>query len=687
MPCRIRCLLVAALLLAVAPLPIRAQSAPDTTDQAPELLSYTMEPVEVTAAPFELTTTTAPLAISSIARSDDTLNRTGSLSIESIAAGIPGLWVNNRDNYALGEQITMRGLGWRAQFGVRGLQVLLDGIPLTLADGQSTLDIVDPAFIRRVEAIRGPASTFWGNSAGGVLAFSTRPPTRAQHTVRLRQLAGSYGLTKTELQVTPDLGPHRFSVFTSYQAQDGYRAHNAVRISRTGLTGTIRLSEQSGLRLFGAYVNKPKAQTPGSLSQEAVAADRDQAREAFVNTDAGEQSEQGQLGAAYYRDLGVGTLRATGYGVLRTLDNPLPFAYIILDRRAGGGRLTFQDEASAVEWGVGVETKYQRDDRAEFTNDGGVRSDPVQVDQLETVSTVGTFGRMSVPLGPLWLHAGLRYDRLRFEADNTLNPPQSGSRTFHAWSPSVGLLYPFSTGRAYLNWSTALEAPTTSELSNRPDGTGFNPNLEPEHTTGLEAGVRGAAPSAHLSYDVALFALQVRDLLLPFQLDDGGPTYFRNEGKTRHLGAEAALQWRGPHNLSLAASYTLTHAEFIDARTLGGTALDGNAIPGVPRHRARGSVEWQPAPWALAIEFEGANAFDVNSLNTAENEGYVVTDLRLSHNGFTLADDFILQPFAAVNNALDVEYNGSFVVNAFGGRYYEPAPGRTWQAGLTLQFN
>ena len=687
MPHRICFVFAAVALLAIATLPARAQSEPDTTDQAPELLSYTMEPVEVTAAPFDLTTTTAPLAISSISRSDDALNRTGSLSIESIAAGIPGLWVNNRDNYALGEQITMRGLGWRAQFGVRGLQVVLDGIPLTLADGQSTLDIVDPAFIRRVEAIRGPASTFWGNSAGGVLAFSTRPQTRAPHTVRLRQLAGSYGLTKTELQVTPDLGPHRLSAFTSYQAQDGYRAHNAVRISRTGLTSTIRLSEQSGLRLFGAYVNKPKAQTPGSLSQEAVTSNRDQARDAFENTDAGEQSEQGQVGAAYYRDLGQGTLRATGYGVLRTLDNPLPFAYITLDRRAGGGRLTFQGEASAVEWGVGVETKYQRDDRAEFDNDGGAPGDQVQVDQLETVSTVGTFGRVAIPLGPFRLRAGLRYDRLRFEADNALNPSQSGNRTFHAWSPSVGLLYSLPTARAYVNWSTALEAPTTSELSNRPDGTGFNPNLEPEHTTGFEAGVRGAVPSANLSYDVALFALQVRDLLLPFQLEDSGPTYFRNEGKTRHLGAEAALEWSLPRDVSLSASYTLTHAEFVDARTLGGTALDGNAIPGVPLHRARGSASWAPASWALTLEFEGASAFDVNSANTAQNDGYVVTDLRLSHDGFTLADDLILQPFAAVNNALDTEYNGSFVVNAFGGRYFEPAPGRNWQAGLALQFN
>lgn len=669
------------------PGPTQAQS--DTTQAGEtDLPAYTMEPVEVLATPFDLTTDAAPFAITSHSRSDDALNRQPSLSIESITSGIPGLWVNYRDNYALGEQITMRGLGWRAQFGVRGLQVMLDGIPLTLADGQSTLDLVDPAFIRKIEAIRGPASTFWGNSSGGVLYLSTRPSARAPHTVRLRQLAGSYGLLKTEVQVSPELGPHRLSVYSSYQTHDGYRNHSAARISRTGLTGEIALDDRSGVRLFGAYLNKPEAETPGSLSSEAVDADRRQARDAFINTEAGEHSEQGQLGAAYYNHLETGTFQLAGYGQFRSLDNPLPFAYIMLDRRAGGGRLTFQNNEAPLAWGVGTEAKFQRDDRTEFNNDGGEPGDQRQIDQLETVSALAAFGRATLPLGRVRLTAGLRYDRLRFEADNRLSSTQSGARIFHALSPSVGLLVEGSTTRAYANWSTALEAPTTSELSNHPEpsGTGFNPDLEPEHTQGLEAGLRGALPSARLSYDLAVFALQVRDFLLPFQRADGA-TYFRNRGKTRHTGLEFAFQWDPLRTVSFALSYTYTHAEFIEARLEDGTPLDGNRIPGIPAHRSSGSFEWRPGAFGLTLEYEGVSSFEVNNANTAENDGYFVIDARISHDGLPLGSRIVLQPFAAIKNVFDARYNGSVVVNAFGGRYYEPAAGRHWQAGLALQFD
>ena len=669
-----------ALLFAASVGSVQAQALPDSAAVA-------LEPLEVTATPFSIAAGAAPFAVSTLRRSDAELNGAPALTLDRLTYTTPGLKVSSREHYALGDRITMRGLGWRAQFGVRGLQILMDGIPLTGPDGQSILNIVDPSFIREIEVIRGPSSTFWGNSSGGVVALSTHPPAGAARA-RVRQTVGSFGLSKTDVQVNPALGRHQLSAYTSYLRQDGYRAHSGVRISRTGLTGHFDFGEGRGLQVFGAYSNMPEADNPGSLGREAAAQRPGSARGFIVQQDVGKSSQQGQLGATYHDDVGFGTVRATVYGLFRSLENPIPSDYIDLGRGAGGARLTLERAAGGLEWGAGLETKVQQDDRKEFSNAGGA-PDSLQIDQQETVYNQAAFGRVTLPLGRLRLSAGARYDWLRFTADDRLGgalDDASGRRTFQAFSPSVGLTYALDAAQLFASVSTALEAPATTELSNRPDSQGgFNPDVDPEHTLGFEVGARGAR-ATRLSYDVAFFAQQVRGLLLPYELEDDGATYFRNEGRAWHLGAEAALEWHPLPRFTLGGSYTYVNASFADARAQDGTRLDGNRVPGVPAHYGGGFAQWRADQWWATLEAEGTSTFFVDSKNTAENEGYVVVGARLTHPGFDLGRGAKLQPFAAVRNLFDVRYNGSVIVNAFGERYYEPSAGRNWQFGLALQF-
>lgn len=680
-------LLLFLFLLSGAGRPAQAQerAAEGEAGAQADTLAYALGPVEVFATPFNISAATAPFAVSHRRRTAADLNADPTLALEDLAATVPGLWVNTRTHYATGQRITIRGLGWRSQFGVRGVQVILDGIPLTMADGQAILNIVDPSFVREVEVIRGPASTFWGNAAGGVLYLSTKPAAGAPHRVRAKQTVGSYGLRKTDVQVTPNLGRHRLSAYTSYLAQDGFRQHSQVRLSRTGLTGTYALGETSGIEYMGAYSSMPEAENPSSLDDSTAAADPRAVRDLIVRQGVGKTSQQGQLGLTYYTRTGVGRVRMTGYGVFRELDNPIPFGYIDLSRRAGGTRLTLHSEQGRLDWGLGLEGKLQRDDRREFSNDDGAPG-TLQIDQLETVYNAAAFGRASLPLaGRLRLSAGLRYDWLRFEADVQQGAIATGAQTFWALSPSLGLLYEAGPGtRLFANLSTALEAPTASELGNRPGGGGgFNPDLEPERTLGVEAGVQGLLAGLGFSYDVALFAMQVRDLLEAYE-DATETTFFRNAGQARHLGAEAALRWRGPHALALDASYTLVRATFTEA---GDAALDGNRIPGIPEQVFGAEVAWQRPDFAwAALTLRRVSSFYVNSTNTARNDGYLVLDARLSYPGLPLGPRLALTPFVAVENALDARYNDT-VVNAFGGRYYEPAAGRHWSAGLTATFD
>lgn len=639
-----------------------------------------LAPIEVRAAPFVLSTTAAPFAVSQLRPSDEARAASPPLTLDRLTLTIPGLWINNRENYSTGERILVRGLGWRSAFGVRGVQVLLDGLPLTMADGQSMLNVVDPAFVREVELIRGPASTFWGNSSGGVLAFSTRPPASGALRLFARQTVGAYGLAKTDVAVTPNLGRHQLHAYGSYFDTNGYRDHSATTIWRAGLTSTFDLGDARRLRVIGALADVPYTESPGGISAEAVAENPTQTRSITVARNAGKELTQGQAGVTYEDRLGRARVQATVYGTFRTLDNAIIPRLIDLDRRAGGTRLTLEKDEGALRWGLGAELKGQRDDRQERAfDDDDQPTGPVLTDQTETVDNQAVFGRAAWQRGPVVASAGLRFDRLMFEADDRLDAG-SGTRTFQAWSPSLGLLLRLPTGQLFANFGTALDAPTTTELGNRPDGSsGFNPALNPERTFSAEIGGRGAWAAQHLFIDAAVFALRVSDLLLPFEVND--VTFYRNEGSTRHLGAEVALDWSPPGTVSAASAYTL-----VDARFTGEGALEDNRVPGIPRHVVNGEARWAPGPLWLALSVEAASSYPVDSGNSARNDGYVVAHARALYTGLSVGAGQI-QPFVELTNVFDTRYNGSVVINAFGGRYYEPAAGRHLRAGLTVEWN
>ncbi|NBB87303.1 MAG: TonB-dependent receptor [Bacteroidetes bacterium] len=681
------------LVLAVGFLPLTVSAAggdgpatyPDDDATAPADTTYgdilRLAPVEVRAAPFLIAGESATFSVSTANRSVDRLNLDPALTLDRLTTTIPGLSVNSREHYALGDRLTIRGMGWRAQFGVRGVQVLLDGIPLTVADGQSMIEIVDPAFVRSAEVIRGPASTFWGNSSGGVLALSTQPEGGPEPAVRLRQLGGSFGLLKSEVQVTPTLGDTRTSVYASYLTQDGFREHSNAELARAGVTSDIPLGDGRGLRVVGALAVMPRADSPGSLDAEAAVEDPRQTRDFLVAQGTGKSSTQGQLGITYSDALDVGTLRASLYGTGRGLENPIPSGYIDLTRRAGGARVMLENNTRTLHWGAGVEAKLQRDDRLEFANDGGSPG-ALNTDQRERVTNEAVFGRLALPLGRLQLSAGLRFDQLRFDVSDNVGD-ESGARTFRDLSPSVGAAYRFNAVRAYANLTTGLEAPTTVELGNRPDGrTGFNPNVGAERSVGLEAGVQGFVPGLNLAYDAAVFTTGIDNMLMPYQQEADGPTLFRNEGATRHTGVETALQWQLHRTVTLSGSYTHINATFDEGQLADGTSLDDNEVPGIPRHFFGTRLDWQPQGVWVSLEAEGQSSFYVNSANTASNDGAVRFHTRVGYPGLSFASVSV-QPFVAVYNVFDVRHN-DVIVNAFGNRFFEPGAGRHWQFGLSF---
>ncbi len=664
---------LALVLLTVAAVPVFAQPAD------------TLGTVEVTAAaPYRLSTATAPLALAARTRTAAEIATEPGLSLDAALAGLPGVWVSNRESRAQGERLLVRGLGWRAAFGVRGTHVVLDGVPLTLADGQTQLNVVDPAVVSGLEVVRGPASTFWGSGAGGVVAMSTAASGGPR--VQVRALGGGYGTASALAVVRPDLEGGRLTAWGSVLDEDGYRDHGAARQARLGVSGETQWGggEVSAVGLLAVV---PRAESPGGITFEDAAQNPRQTRGITVERDASKALTQGHLALSWARPVAAGVLRATATGGVRTLDNPIVPRYIELDRRTAGLRVTLEGGASRVRWAAGLEGEGQRDERLESVNDAG-QPGAVLTDQLETVTSGAVFGRLEVGLtSGLTASAAARADVLRYRAEPA--GLEADGRTLGALSPSIGLAYRWrvlegAAATVYANAAGALDAPTTTELGNRPDGSpGFDPSLDPERTWGGELGARVAlaVPGGSLGLDVAAYGATVRDLLVPFEVDD--VTFYRNEGQTRQVGLEVGVQPSlalAGGRLDGALAYGWTRARF--SESAGALAVEGNEVPGVPEHLATWTLGWTGRGVTAGVSGEAASGYSADSANEAETEAYAVLHARL---GLEVGRGAIrATPFVSVRNVLDEQYTGSVVVNAFGGRFAEPAAGRHVLAGVSL---
>jgi iron complex outermembrane recepter protein len=623
---------------------------------------------------------------------------------------IPGVSVANRNNPTQDPRIAVRGFGARAAFGVRSVRILRDGIPLTLPDGQTPTDYLDLASVGSVEVIRGSASALYGNAAGGIVEFRSSPPPTSPFSVDARGLGGSDDLQRWSAGVGGTLTPLRYQALVTRTEQDGYRRYAQQRTTH----GTGRVLH----RLGGAEVawqaqlfSMPVAENPGALTIAEMSVDPRQAVAFSVAKRARKEVTQSQLSVTATRPISDGEVTASLYGGTRDLDNPLTFAVVAIDRTTFGGSLRLTSASPFGErhrLSAGIDVQRLDDDRKNFENCNGVtaptlacpRGDTVErgalrLDQREVVTSVGPFLRDELSIGRrVHIHAGLRADYVIFDIEDRFiipsgpgeNPDDSGRRTLRAWSPMAGIVARVGTlTSAYANVSTAFETPTATELGNRPEGAGgINRDLDPQTATTFEMGVKGIF-ATRVRYDVAGFLTGVDDELIPFEVPGGaGRRYFRNAGRTIRRGLEAGLEASaGP--ATLATAYSYSDFRFDDyAVTTGSvtTRYDDNRIPGIPLHQIQASVTWRWSRLFLTTEGIGSSRVLVDDANTSAAAGWGIANVRAG--GRIPLGGTVLVPVVGVQNLFDRHYVGSVVINAAGGRYYEPAPERTISIGLSL---
>lgn len=713
------------IIIALTTASLMAQGQPDSTATA-DTWDYWLDPIVVTATRSERSIFSVPYAVHLIDQDNIQRGEVG-LSLGEALDALPGIVVSNRHNLAQGDRISIRGIGSRAPFGVRGIKIYQDGIPLTMPDGQAQLNNMDLGSTGRIEILLGASSSLYGNAAGGVIHMHTQTAPDAPLRFEPRLIAGSYGLRKWQGKFFGKIGRQSYLVNVNRFAMDGFRDHSSARSTAVNVVGRRAISDHFRLVTVFNYYDAPYLLNPSSLTRAAADTLPTGARFFVRQQGSGKRVRQGQGGITLDYSGGHGRrFKATIHGLSRSLLNVIPGRIIDLERVAGGLRTVFRQDLQVgqwpLRWVLGADVELQQDARLEFTNQGlpddqvdqvatgdmfdRLQYGPREMDQDERIYGLGPFTQLEVSLSPKWLlTVGERYDRYTFKAsDHFLDDglDDSGTRVMERLSPMAGIVYrPYELMKVYGTFSTAFQTPTTNELSNRPGGAGgFNPDLKPERIRSYEAGMKGVWHPWRLSYDLAFYHLAIADMLIPYQIQDPGTeeVFFRNAGRTRNRGGELKLDWSPLGGLRTTLAYTWMDFRFddflVESAAGDSVQLAGNAVPGVPPQtlfarltyeHATGSYGELNLQWmdrTFANDFNGPAPGSDEPLEDFVNDAYVTIDLRLGLVGQLRRLGFEL--FMGVNNLLDERYNGSIVPNAFGNRFFEPAPGRSWYGGIQM---
>lgn len=646
---------------------------------------------------------------------DGAVLRDGQLRVnlsESLAR-VPGLVVLNRQNYAQDLQISSRGFGARSTFGVRGIRLYVDGIPATAPDGQGQVSHFDLASAARLEVLRGPFSALYGNASGGVISLFTEdggPDT----VLQLGSAFGSNGVQRHVSRLSGQQGNVRYSVGFSHFETDGWRPQSAAQRDLANAKLSLDLGTGTKLTLVANALAMPDSLDPLGLTRAELAANPGQTTAAALRFNTRKTVRQQQLGASLvHRVDAANTLQLTAYGGERSTvqfqsipvatQTQLPGALTqpggVIDLERGYHGLDAR-WVHRTTWGgtpatltAGLSQDQVDEDRRGFRNFIGTGATQVlgvqgalRRDERNRARTTDAYLQAEWVLDPRWsAQAGVRQSRVALRSQDryvvTGNGDDSGAVEWRGTTPAAGLVFHASdTLNLYGSVGRGFETPTLNEVAYRPGGApGFNFGLRPASSRQWELGAKWRP--GDWSLNAALFQARTSDELA-VQSNTGGRSVFRNAGATRRDGAE--LSAAGPLGGAWSA---LLAATAVDARYEAGAAVPaGNRIPGVPRHSLYAELGWAHKPWGMtaALELRRVGRIAVDDANSDFAAASTLAALRL---GWTQqAGRWTLREFVRVDNLADRATVGSVIVNEGNRRYFEPAPGRTWLAGVDAAY-
>ncbi|XES86314.1 TonB-dependent receptor PqqU [Franconibacter pulveris] len=670
----------------------------------------------VTATPGTVSELDTPAAVS-VVSGEDLRHAAPRVNLSENLGSVPGLQIQNRQNYAQDLQLSMRGFGSRSTYGVRGIRMYVDGIPATMPDGQGYTSNFDLNSIDSVEVLRGPFSALYGNASGGVIDVKTE--TGAQPSkIEAGTWYGSYGSVRYGLKATgatgdgTQAGDVDYSVSTTRFTTHGYRDHSGARKNLANAKLGVRLDDASKLTLIFNSVDI-KANDPGGLS-------RDEWKENPRQSPRGDQyntrksTKQTQAGLRYDRALGenddisvmayAGERETVQYQSIPRAPqlNPThPGGVIDLTRHYQGidSRWTHRGGLGDVPFSFTTGLNYENliEKRKGYENFSMVNGAPVfgekgslRRDERNLMWNVDPYLQTSWQLtDKLSLDAGVRYSNIWFDSNDhyvtARNGDDSGEANYHKWLPAGSLKYAVTDAwNVYVSAGRGFETPTINELSYRAGGiNGLNLDLKPSTSDTVEIGSKTRIGNGLLT--AALFQTDTDNEIVT-DTSSGGRTTYKNAGKTRRQGVELGLDQQFGDAWKLKAAWTYLNATYRTDVCNGDVNCNGNRMPGIARNMVYASMGYEPETgWYAGGDVRYMSSIMADDENTAKAPSYTTVGLNTGYK--VKKGNWMLDVFGRVDNLFDRDYVGSVIVNEGNGRYYEPAPGRNYGVGAAVTYS
>ena len=590
-----------------------------------------------------------------------------------------GLWITNSENQAQDNRMAIRGFGARSAFGIRGLKIILDGVPLTTPDGQSQVDNIPFQLIENVEIMKSLSSTRYGNASGGVVSINTFSNLTDKYIVEAGY--GSYGYKNINGTYSTSSEKSSTILNISQAESDGYRDHSSY-LNKSLFFKHARKFQNMNLKLNLLYFDSPYAFDPGGLNIESVEENRSQARDRNVLYNSQESIKQIQTGVVLDWDTKLGEINSNVYYSNRDFVGLLPFTnggYVDLNRDFSGVDISIKDKSQNFEWIVGTSIQDQKDNRKRFENNEGEKG-AITLDQIESFKSYGAFALASYNKQNYSIQTGIRFDLHEITLDDNIGIDQQYvdySKSLKAFSPNVGFIYNLNKNdEVYINFGKSYETPSLSELSANPSGEGFNGDLTPMTSNGFDLGFR--KKSQNLSYSLIAFYIDTKDEIVRYELEGfEGMNFYRNLGTSKRVGVEFEASYNLGKSGLLNASYTQAKYEFENQGVSGDLA-------GIPKSNFAFEWLYVKKNLNLKLDLKYVNSLYADDSNEVKVPSYLLSNIAMKNKfGFR---DFSLDIGLNVRNLFDEKYYDNIRTNAFGNRFYEPASLRSFILSIKAAF-
>ncbi|MBF7730754.1 TonB-dependent receptor [Pseudomonas sp. N040] len=664
-------------------------------------------PLVITGSRYQASSFNLPFAVQRVDAEQATAGKPR-VNLSEALSSVPGLVVQNRSNYAQDLQISSRGFGARSAFGIRGIKLLADGVPLSNPDGQGQAATFDLDTLDHIEVLRGPFANVYGSNSGGVIQLFSRdgagPPRVSASTAM-----AAWDTRRSQVSVEGGNQQAGVLVNQSHFSTDGYRQHSSASLDKTFAKLTLHPDAESRLALIYTQLNQNDSLDPQGLTWDEYTARQDAAAPGALLFDTRKTVDHSSLALNFDRDFSAGTWQNTLYGGTRHVTQYQSIPVVVqLNPKSSGGVIDFERSfqgastrwiqplnvfAGALTVTSGLEYDASSDDRQGYENFVGSTlgvQGALRRDEQDDVTSLSPFVQAAWELERLQLQSGLRYNHVEFTVDDTYitgsNGDDSGGVTYTDYTPNLGASYLLNPQLSvYTSWSRGFETPTLNELFySGPDGR-FGFDLAPATSEQYEVGLK-ARLGRSSNLQLALFQIDTEDELVVLS-SIGGRTSYQNAAQTERHGVELALDSRLSETLTMRLAATAMSAIYSEAFVSRGNTIGaGRHIPNIPARSLFAELAWQPAA-GFSTALEGiyrSNLYveDSNAAKTAPSYSLFNWQARLEQQFEQLTLNQVLR----IDNLLDRDYIGSIIVGDSNGRYYEPGPERAWYVGAGLEY-